>query len=850
MSHTVFNTKKWYLYTLLAFCIFWLTSIARADECTDFNYDYMDHQVGGNECNESMVLNNKCFCNNIRNSTTNGSACGSESPSGVEQVCSKVCGSSDGQTFFSAPSINLCNYGTPTQVNGVGPWTWSCVGDTYAADWRKSPYVASCSSSLWVSVPTTPIVTTPVITTPTASVAGCPTCRPVQCKDSWGNVVDDSFCNATTKPATEENQVCAVQAAWWNVSWWVCTYPQSCQAIEDNLTNIDTCAQPNACTNPANILTCLVMASGSGTQSGTVACKDSAGNVLPDSQCDATTKPSTTQSCTTTYGWSEGGFSTCSGGSASACSYVSPGPSYEKIWIDNVTPFERTENRLYNSNRVEVGSMPLSVNDTLSNLGWCPLCSVNEEVYVPFCTHPVFNAYSDYDDYIAAGYTDLSESEFYGYVANDEQLYIYNRLLNSQYYKRFWCEWYKSKRTGSKFIKPDNAWTCTTTWCSDMDSSTDALVAPKTVRFTNDYVCSSTDRACLENRYTPAVPSCNWTTQNTCTAQSSSCRWTEGTSPTQSQTVVCKDASGNQVSDSNCTAVKPATYKTCSSPVDGICGVSAWVCAVWTTALYLPGAPTTWSCFGSNGGTTASCSVPSSYKDGVLYNGPTCFDGHSPMGWGVITGELLVSESTLFRLEVTADNTNTNGGHYTFTDGVLNINGFKITEAVTADDAQVTKISTLLLPITTLNTFLPYTLEIEEIFTEAGFNGYGRVCIVSTPEFPPVNGACDSSVNNGCTVWTLSDTTDSSTDYLWSCMGSNGGATDSCTRAKNTLVNGVCGSSNGATLTSEPTSIPGLCSAGNYTNVVFSQGEYDLWKWTCQWENGGTTASCSAEKQY
>lgn len=55
-----------------------------------------------------------------------------------------------------------------------------------------------------------------------------------------------------------------------------------------------------------------------------------------------------------------------------------------------------------------------------------------------------------------------------------------------------------------------------------------------------------------------------------------------------------------------------------------------------------------------------------------------------------------------------------------------------------------------------------------------------------------------------------------------------------------TAVNGVCGPSNGATLTSAPTT--GLCSKGTATAVTGS----GPWAWQCNGSNGGTTASCSA----
>ena len=43
----------------------------------------------------------------------------------------------------------------------------------------------------------------------------------------------------------------------------------------------------------------------------------------------------------------------------------------------------------------------------------------------------------------------------------------------------------------------------------------------------------------------------------------------------------------------------------------------------------------------------------------------------------------------------------------------------------------------------------------------------------------PVNGSCSTTLNQ-CTQGTFSDITDTSTSYLWSCTGSNGGTTASC----------------------------------------------------------------------
>ncbi|MCL2473887.1 MAG: hypothetical protein FWF23_03160 [Alphaproteobacteria bacterium] len=39
-----------------------------------------------------------------------------------------VCGSAHGQGFATAPTTNLCSVGTNTELDGTGPWTWTCGG--------------------------------------------------------------------------------------------------------------------------------------------------------------------------------------------------------------------------------------------------------------------------------------------------------------------------------------------------------------------------------------------------------------------------------------------------------------------------------------------------------------------------------------------------------------------------------------------------------------------------------------------------------------------------------------------------------------------------------------------------
>lgn len=57
--------------------------------------------------------------------------------------------------------------------------------------------------------------------------------------------------------------------------------------------------------------------------------------------------------------------------------------------------------------------------------------------------------------------------------------------------------------------------------------------------------------------------------------------------------------------------------------------------------------------------------------------------------------------------------------------------------------------------------------------------------LISQPAEPstPVNGICGSSLNS-CTQGTFQDVANTNTAYIWSCLGSNGGVTASCSLAK------------------------------------------------------------------
>jgi hypothetical protein len=130
-----------------------------------------------------------------------------------------------------------------------------------------------------------------------------------------------------------------------------------------------------------------------------------------------------------------------------------------------------------------------------------------------------------------------------------------------------------------------------------------------------------------------------------------------------------------------------------------------------------------------------------------------------------------------------------------------------------------------------------------------GSNGGSTATCSAKTSAQPVNGACGSSngaqltstpTTNLCGAGTAS-TVAGSGPWNWSCVGSNGGTTATCSaKASAQPMNGACGSTNGAQLASTPTT--NLCSAGTASTVTGS----GPWSWSCAGSNGGATASCSA----
>ncbi len=103
-----------------------------------------------------------------------------------------------------------------------------------------------------------------------------------------------------------------------------------------------------------------------------------------------------------------------------------------------------------------------------------------------------------------------------------------------------------------------------------------------------------------------------------------------------------------------------------------------------------------------------------------------------------------------------------------------------------------------------------------------------------TKAIPPVNGVCNNSQQNGCSSGTANDAAiaDTNTHYTWHCEGSNGGSTaTNCQKAKSAPVNGVCNNSqqNG-------------CSSGTANDAAIADTNTH-YTWHCEGSNGGSTAT-------
>ena len=282
-------------------------------------------------------------------------------------------------------------------------------------------------------------------------------------------------------------------------------------------------------------------------------------------------------------------------------------------------------------------------------------------------------------------------------------------------------------------------------------------------------------------------------------------------------------------------------------PVNAVCGSSngGTFTSAPTTNLCSTGTPSTvsgsdpwfWTCQGVNGGTNASCSANVHGVNGVCgsSNGvtftsaptsnlcnagtPSTVSGSGPWLWGCqgVNGGSSASCSAKVQLQGV--------------NGVCgSANGEDLLKAPKSNLCSTGKASKV-------------TGKGPWDWTCSGSDGGSTASCSANLE---INGACGSAngkdyltppMSNLCKSGAPSSVSNNEL-WEWTCAGSNGGATASC--SAKIEINGACGLANKESFLTEPTT--NLCSAGN-PSTVKGKGP---WKWTCTGSNGGSKASCSA----
>jgi hypothetical protein len=235
------------------------------------------------------------------------------------------------------------------------------------------------------------------------------------------------------------------------------------------------------------------------------------------------------------------------------------------------------------------------------------------------------------------------------------------------------------------------------------------------------------------------------------------------------------------------------TVTTVASAVNGACGASNGadltskpstnLCTAGTASSVSGIGPWSWSCAGTNGGTTASCSA-------LLKTNGSC---------GTSNGASLSSAPTTGLCSTGTASSVTGSGPWSWSCTGSNSG----TNASCSASRAATPVN-----------------------GAAGSANGGNFYSLS------------SGSANLCSAGTVSNFTTYSNGWTWSCAGSNGGTTAS--GSAHLAVNGTCGIASGTSVSSAPAS--GLCSAGTASSVSGS----GPWSWSCAGVNGGTTASCSA----
>ncbi|MFA5013053.1 MAG: polysaccharide deacetylase family protein [Candidatus Paceibacterota bacterium] len=312
--------------------------------------------------------------------------------------------------------------------------------------------------------------------------------------------------------------------------------------------------------------------------------------------------------------------------------------------------------------------------------------------------------------------------------------------------------------------------------------------------------------------------------------------------PSGYELVSCSHATmGSHCGCSDCVMSKIKLTKTQTptppTPINGYCGSSDGntfsakpttnLCAKGSSSIVSGSGPWNWTCAGINGGSTDSCSANKTQTT-------TC---QNPIVGVSGSTEIQSGQFTTLNATATSPSGNSLTYSWTCTSGQLSqkniLNPTYYAPSVSSDR----KVNCNLVVSDNKGCHASGLISITvKKNSPTAKNGVCGSSNGQTFTSKPSTNLC--SYGNASSV-------SGSGPWNWTCAGTNGGNNISCSANKTatpTPVNGECGSSDGNTFSAKPTT--NLCAKGTASTVSGS----GPWNWTCAGTNGGSTDSCSANK--
>ena len=299
--------------------------------------------------------------------------------------------------------------------------------------------------------------------------------------------------------------------------------------------------------------------------------------------------------------------------------------------------------------------------------------------------------------------------------------------------------------------------------------------------------------------------------------------------------------------------------------INGMCGDSnggvyaatptTGLCRMGTASGVAGSGPWTWTCNGNSGGNTAHCSASKQDDNATSCGGSAAtftFPGDSetrdPVGPGCSDDKLTQVTNTYEIRDTGSAGSNLHEIWRVYT-STFTQTGCGDVPGTFNEDTTATKVQGSF-----YGTFVSGS---HQQLQYSGSNPqnveyYGDQYVVSYQECTLVNGVCGSANGAGYTSAPQGNTLCSSGTataisgsgpWTWTCKGQSGGA-DSPTCTAKVMTHGVCGAANGGNYTSQPANSD-LCGSGNAQSMASGANG---WTWSCAGINGGQTSSCAAYK--